>query len=127
MNWIRIAGIVIAVGVGAWGWLRTPKPAPSREVIVISPPKTQAVVADDSPERAARLERIRALNLNRYVLRDFIACYRDATQESLIVDGMLQAELPSKGSKALTTQRTASGEELLRTAKDVLYALLFGD
>ena len=50
------------------------------------------------------------------------------SRDSLIAAGHLAAAAPAKGTALLTAaDRSATGEELLTHAKDVLFALLFGD
>jgi hypothetical protein len=78
--------------------------------------------------RAERVERVRALALDRGSLGDFIAEHRGATREGLLAAGHLLARAPIKGTAAIgPADRAASGEALLQLAKDVLFALLFGD
>ncbi|GHF25611.1 hypothetical protein [Pseudolysinimonas yzui] len=78
--------------------------------------------------RAARLERVRALRLDASGVAEFVATHRPTTRDSLIASGHLLADAPAKGTELLTSaSRSAAGEELLEYAKDVLFALLFGD
>lgn len=78
--------------------------------------------------RAARIERVRALALDTDALRIFLTEQGAVTRDGLIAAGALRPDAPAKGTALLTSQhRTAAGEELLEHAKDVLYALLFGD
>jgi hypothetical protein len=79
-------------------------------------------------ERVARQERLRELQLDLAALRSFNECYRRVSREQLITDGYLLAGAPIKGTRMLGAEhRTAEGNALLLKAKDVLYALLFGD
>jgi hypothetical protein len=81
-----------------------------------------------SAARAARLERVRVLALDEPVLQSFVAQWRGVTREALIASGHLVPEAPAKGTELLTTDdRGEQGDELLQYAKDVLFALLFGD
>ena len=78
--------------------------------------------------RTARLERVRSLALDMVALERFLDEHRGRTREQLIADGALRADAPAKGTSLLTgAHRTEAGEELLQHAKDVLFALLFGD
>jgi hypothetical protein len=81
-----------------------------------------------SRARSERLDRIRALDLDRAALQAFVGEYGGVTRDSLIDTGALRPEAPAKGLDLLRgAHRTESGETLLRLAKDVLFALLFGD
>ena len=78
--------------------------------------------------RAARVARVTALGLDPDAVRTFIAAYEGLDREALIEGGHLLPIAPGKGTAAIArAHRTADGEELLELAKDVLYALLFGD
>jgi hypothetical protein len=78
--------------------------------------------------RVERLVRVRDLGLDRAVLERFIADHAQVTRDKLITAGHLLAGAPEKGTDLLTPEhRSEPGEELLQTAKDVLFALLFGD
>lgn len=78
--------------------------------------------------RSARIERVRALRLDTAALEAFLAEHRGVTRDGLVAAGALRRDAPAKGTTLLTAEhRTAAGEELLEHAKDVLYALLFGD
>jgi hypothetical protein len=78
--------------------------------------------------RAERAERVRALGLDAAGLREFIAKYGGLDREQLIAQGYLRPEAPEKGTEAISdAQRTERGSALLLLAKDVLFALLFGD
>ncbi len=78
--------------------------------------------------REARLKRVRELGLNHAALREFIAGNSEVTQERLIEEHYLRDDVPDKGTALLrAAHRTKRGEERLTHAKDVLFALLFGD
>jgi hypothetical protein len=78
--------------------------------------------------RRERLERVRAMAFGRAELQAFNAEHEAATRETLIAAGHLRESAPAKGTALLTAaDRTDSGEALLTNAKDVLFALLFGD
>lgn len=78
--------------------------------------------------REERLERVRALALDRPGVEAFLAESAGMTRERLIEAGALRADAPAKGTDQLRPDhRTDLGEALLRRAKDVLFALLFGD
>ncbi|MTE19780.1 hypothetical protein F0L17_11735 [Streptomyces sp. TRM43335] len=82
---------------------------------------------EDEEERALRLERIRAWKLDTPRLADFVTRLRSWDRERLEAEGHL-LDPPGKGGALVPARcRSAAGEELLREAKDLLYALLFGD
>jgi hypothetical protein len=57
-----------------------------------------------------------------------VAEHRDATRDGLLASGHLLAGAPVKGTTSIGSEhRSPSGEDLLQRAKDVLFALLFGD
>jgi hypothetical protein len=90
--------------------------------------ETVAKVAASRQERANRVDRIRSLGLNRRAVERFASEHGDITRESLIADGFVLPGAPAKGTSSLTLRdRSASGEALLQQAKDVVFALLFGD
>lgn len=85
----------------------------------------QEIVAKN---RAQRLDRVRELKLDASNLREFLERYGKYDRESLIKDGYLLPSAPEKGTDlVIEGQRTPKGNELLTHAKDVLFALLFGD
>lgn len=78
--------------------------------------------------RAERLERVRRLALDGAGLERFIATWTGWTRERLIAEGYLAPDAPPKGTALLApVHRGARGDETLTAAKDVLFALLFGD
>jgi hypothetical protein len=78
--------------------------------------------------RAERIERVKAIALTHESLAAFTAEHAAVSRESLQASGHLAADAPAKGTTQLTAEhRSPAGEELLQRAKDVLYALLFGD
>lgn len=78
--------------------------------------------------REARIARVRELALDGPALVAFTAEHGAVSRASLLSAGLLEADAPAKGTAQLTAvHRTAAGEELLQRAKDILYALLFGD
>jgi hypothetical protein len=88
----------------------------------------QAAAAAKAREREARLERVAALALDPARLRAFAEAHAGVTREGLIAAGHLAADAPAKGTAALGPgDRSQSGEALLTHAKDVLFALLFGE
>lgn len=85
----------------------------------------QEIVAQN---RAERLDRVKALKLNQDTLAAFIKEHASPTREALIKDGFLAKSAPEKGTDLITEKdRSAKGNALLVHAKDVLFALLFGD
>jgi hypothetical protein len=78
--------------------------------------------------RAERFERVKAIQLDRAKLTEFIKQFDGYTRESLIKDGYLLAKAPEKGTDLISEEfHTEKGSQLLVYAKDVLFALLFGD
>ena len=71
---------------------------------------------------------MRELGLDRPVLEAFLAELAGTSRDDLIARGHLALDAPAKGTALITSKhRTESGEGLLVRAKDVLFALLFGD
>ncbi|MEO7118711.1 MAG: hypothetical protein ABIZ34_07050 [Candidatus Limnocylindrales bacterium] len=78
--------------------------------------------------RAERLERVRALAIDARILDGFIAKFTAMSRERLIELGHLATDAPPKGTQLLTAEhRSETGGRLLTKAKDMLFALLFGD
>ena len=78
--------------------------------------------------RRERLERVRGLGIDEAALAEFAATYRDVDRAALLKDGRLAKGAPEKGTALLGPEhRSDEGEALLQRAKDVLFALLFGD
>jgi hypothetical protein len=84
-------------------------------------------VSDDAA-RLARLARVTALALDGDAIREFTERHDGLRREGLIAAGHLLAHAPEKGTASIAAEhRSPAGEQLLEHAKDVLYALLFGD
>lgn len=78
--------------------------------------------------RAERIARVRELALNRDSLQAFLDHHAAYDRTRLIQLGFLLESAPVKGTDLITdAHRTAEGNMLLQHAKDVLFALLFGD
>ncbi|HEX7834930.1 MAG TPA: hypothetical protein VF479_05620 [Pseudolysinimonas sp.] len=78
--------------------------------------------------RRERLERVRGLAIDEATLAGFIETHRGIDRAALLSDGRLVAGAPEKGTALLGPEhRSDRGEELLQRAKDILFALLFGD
>ena len=78
--------------------------------------------------RAERLARVTALSLEASTVRSFTSDYTGMTRDRAIAEGYLQPDSPAKGTALLLVEhRTVAGETLLLRAKDILFALLFGD
>jgi len=78
--------------------------------------------------RTERAVRVGELALDEAALAAFVAEHVSTTRERLIAEGYLAGDAPEKGTVLLSAgHRTDTGESLLRRAKDVLFALLFGD
>ena len=79
-------------------------------------------------KRRERVVRVRDLRLGRGTLTAFLDQYAAFDRERLMADGFLLGSAPEKGTAMLTDDsRTPEGSRLLLYAKDVLFALLFGD
>ena len=77
---------------------------------------------------AERVERVRALGLDRPKLAGFLERYRSHDRERLIAGGYLHESAPAKGTLLITAEfRLPEGEALLMQAKDVLFGVLFGE
>lgn len=88
----------------------------------------RSIVEARKRARAERLKRVRELALDRDRLLAFLAEHRAVSRESLVSAGALLPDAPPKGTTLITAaHRTEQGERLLTSAKDVLFALLFGD
>ena len=88
----------------------------------------RAVVEAKARARRERLERVQAMSFGLHDLQAFIDRHEGVTRERLIAEQHLRASAPVKGTALLAAEhRTDSGEALLTEAKDVLFALLFGD
>jgi hypothetical protein len=78
--------------------------------------------------RSERHARVTELGLDLGRLRAFIAEHEGTTRDTLVAAGHLAASAPAKGTALLTPDdRSGGGTALLTLAKDVLFALLFGD
>ncbi len=77
--------------------------------------------------RAARLERVNHLELDESKLSAFLKKYKSFDRQYLEKQGYL-IHPPDKGNELITPRhRSKKGETLLTLAKDMLYALLFGE
>jgi hypothetical protein len=78
--------------------------------------------------RAERVERVTAMEIDEVRVRQFSQRHSGMTRERAIADGYIRDAAPPKGTSSIQAEhRTVAGEELLTSAKDVLFALLFGD
>lgn len=83
---------------------------------------------EENRKRAEFGERVKQLALNDNKLHEFIDAYRKINREELIAKGFLLDNAPPKGGEMLGDEfRTEKGKQLLQQAKDMLFALLFGD
>ncbi|MET8013693.1 hypothetical protein ABZU86_25660 [Streptomyces sp. NPDC005271] len=93
----------------------------------LPPPRRPAASGEPEEARVARIERIRAWGLDAQSLAGFVGRYRRLSRERLEAEGLL-IDPPLKGAALIGPgHRSAAAEELLREAKDLLYALLFAD
>jgi hypothetical protein len=83
--------------------------------------------AQDGDERAERRGRIRSLNLDEKRLAGLVARFRELDRDRLEAEGFLLHPPPKGSGIVAADQRSAAGQALLRDAKDVLYALVYGD
>lgn len=84
--------------------------------------------ADDAAARAARRARLQAIDLDESRLQAFVERYREHDRERLVADRHLLAEAPHPGTDLVgEVHRTDTGAALLQEAKDLLFAVLFGD
>jgi|GEM_PF-1219168 len=78
-------------------------------------------------QRTERLARLKELELNEAKLDIFINEYEKCDRDRLEKEGYL-INPPIKGKELITTKyRSPKGEALLIKAKDILFAILFGD
>ena len=85
-------------------------------------------VAAKERARDERHERVRGLALDDAGLERFLAEHPTVDRGALIASGHLLESAPAKGMALITSDhRSPAGDELLTGAKDVLFALLFGD
>lgn len=78
-------------------------------------------------QRARRIERLKAMELDEAKLGAFVRRYAEYTRERLETEGYL-GNAPPKGTELIAEEhRTRKGEELLTEAKDILFAVLYGD
>lgn len=86
----------------------------------------QQYLTQTSLERETRVERVRALNLDERNLNLLLERLGGRDRAQLEREGHLRNP-PEKGGALITAdQRSDAGNALLREAKDLLYALLFG-
>lgn len=97
------------------------------------PPRAADPLRDPGPlgeseeDRARRRERLRACPLDRDALAERTARFASWTRERLEAEGLLH-DPPARGGPPIGPEnRSPAGEALLLEAKDLLYALLFGD
>jgi hypothetical protein len=87
-----------------------------------------AVIEQKARRRAERLARVTALALEPSAVRSFTSDHDGMTRDRAIAQGYLLPQAPAKGTSLLLAEhRTEAGEQLLLQAKDILFALLFGD
>lgn len=88
----------------------------------------QQAAVDDVAARAARQDRLRAIDLDEARLRAFVDDHRDRDRERLVAEDHLHPAAPEPGTDAIGDEhRTEAGAALLQEAKDLLFAVLFGD
>ena len=78
-------------------------------------------------QRAQRMERLKEMELDEVKLDAFVQRYEGYDRERLEEEGYL-VDAPPKGMDLVTEEnRTEKGEKLLTEAKDILFAVLYGD
>lgn len=83
---------------------------------------------DPADARAARVARVIALALDLAAVEAFVGRHAGLDRAALVEAGHLDPAAPPKGTDPIgPSHRQPSGEVLLEHAKDMLYALLFGD
>ena len=88
----------------------------------------RSVIEAKARARSERLARVQELALDRKALEGFLAEHPVVERDRLVAAGHLVATAPAKGTALLTAEhRSTDGDALLTRAKDVLFALLFGD
>jgi hypothetical protein len=95
------------------------------QVLTPNVPRQRAPDPDSPQERAARLERIGAWQLDLRVLADTIERFRPLSRERLEAGGCLIRPSPKGTGLIGPERRSPAGAALLLEAKDLLYALLF--
>jgi hypothetical protein len=84
--------------------------------------------AELARRRAERAARVAAMSIDAAWIARFVEQHRALDRAALIEGGVLRPDAPAKGTDPIgSAHRTAQGEERLLLAKDVLFALLFGD
>lgn len=79
-------------------------------------------------ERKRRLERLRAAGIDAEKLQAFVARYGKVDRARVEAKGWLGLMAPKQGGALIeASHRSPQGEKLLQEAKDMLFALLFGD
>ena len=87
-----------------------------------------AAVEAKARRRAERLARVTAMAVDADVVRSFAASNSGFSREGAISSGWLLADAPAKGTAAIeASHRSEAADALLTRAKDMLFALLFGD
>ncbi|MEO6351004.1 MAG: hypothetical protein ABIP53_10170 [Candidatus Limnocylindrales bacterium] len=87
-----------------------------------------AAVAAKARRRDERLDRVRAMAIDATAVIEFTSRFDGMTRERAIADCYLRESAPIKGTQAIEPDdRTPDGERVVSEAKDMLYALLFGD
>jgi hypothetical protein len=75
-----------------------------------------------------RAQRVEEMNLDERKLGEFVQSYQGYSRDHLIEENFLLAEAPPKGTALIANEfRSTEGNRLLQDAKDMLFALLYGD
>ncbi|MBI5515222.1 MAG: hypothetical protein HY909_15705 [Deltaproteobacteria bacterium] len=85
-----------------------------------------AYLAETAPDREARAERVRASRPDERWLHLQVERFGALDRARFEADGTLRGAPPKGGALITSAQRSDAGNLLLRDAKDLLYALLFG-
>ena len=82
----------------------------------------------ETQKRKERTKRIIDMKLNESKLKIFVNTHMKNSREDLMQSGALKPGTPPKGGEMITNEfRSKKGNDLLQHAKDMLFALLFGD
>lgn len=88
----------------------------------------KAVQEMKARQRETRLERVTALSVDLEKVKVFVESYQPYDRTRLIDENFLLPSAPPKGTFLIGEKyRTSQGNDLLNFAKDMLFALLFGD
>lgn len=98
------------------------------DVSIVQQIDIKAIAEKKAQKRKERIARIKNMELNEEKLNAFLEKYEKYDRSQLLAEGYLIGSPPEKGTDILTEiYRSEKGNELLVEAKDILFAVLFGD